>query len=140
MWSATNEKSGSEVSKCRHRVVSYLKGVGLDLGCGTEKICPTALGIDVRNGPNVDINIDLSANDALSMFSDGYFDYIFSAHLLEDFKCTEAVLTEWWRKIKVGGFLILYCPDADYYPRIGTPGSNVAHKKDRQPLQVPECI
>ncbi|MGD8787121.1 MAG: methyltransferase domain-containing protein [Phycisphaerales bacterium] len=130
MWSATNEKSGSEVSKCRHRIVSYLKGVGLDLGCGDEKICPSALGIDIRSGKNVDIQIDLSANDSLSIFSDGYFDYIFSAHVLEDFKCTDAVLTEWWRKVKVGGYLILYGPDPDFYPRIGTPGSNVEHKRD----------
>ncbi|MHC4316725.1 MAG: methyltransferase domain-containing protein, partial [Planctomycetota bacterium] len=130
MWSATNECKGSEVSKCRHRIVSYLHGVGLDLGCGADKICPGALGVDVRGGKGVDIQIDLSANDALGMFSNNYFDYIFSSHVLEDFTCTEAVLSEWWRKIKTGGYLILYCPDADYYPRVGTPGSNVDHKKD----------
>lgn len=130
MWSATNEKAGSEVSKCRHRIVSYLRGLGLDLGCGNEKICPSALGVDVRNNSNADIQLDLSANDALGMFSDNFFDYIFSSHVLEDILCTKAVLSEWWRKIKTGGYLILYCPDADYYPRVGTPGSNLSHKKD----------
>ncbi len=130
MWSARNEKSGTEVSKCRHRVVSYLGGVGLDLGCGEEKIVGSAIGIDIGKYKGTDLSLDLSANDALGIFSDNYFDYIFSAHLLEDFICIEPVLHEWWKKIKPGGHLILYCPDADYYPRCGTPGANKAHKSD----------
>ena len=100
------------------------------MGCGDEKICPEAIGVDIRRGKHVDISLDLSANDALGIFSDDYFDYIFSSHTLEDFRCTKAVLAEWWRKIKVGGYLILYCPDADYYPRVDSPGANVEHKVD----------
>jgi ADP-heptose:LPS heptosyltransferase len=130
MWSYQNEKSGTEVSKCRHRIVSYLSGRGLDLGCGDEKIVHTAIGIDARSSKGSNLIMDLSANDPLSMFSDNHFDYIFSSHLLEDFIATEAVLDSWWRKIKPGGYLILYCPDADYYPRVGTPGSNTKHRKD----------
>lgn len=121
---------GTEVSKCRHRVVSYLDGIGLDLGCGNEKIVGTAIGVDIRKNEITDLVLDLSANDSLGIFSDNFFDYVFSAHLLEDFICIEPVLNEWWRKIKPGGHLILYCPDADFYPRSGTPGSNKQHKVD----------
>jgi len=102
----------------------------LDLGCGNEKIIHKAIGVDMRDSDATDLILDLSANNPLGIFSDDYFDYIFSAHLLEDFICTEPVLSEWWRKIKPGGYLILYCPDADYYPRKGTPGSNRAHRSD----------
>lgn len=126
----TQETSvGYEASKCRHRVVSYLRGIGLDLGPGDEKICASAIGID-HAGKGCDISIDLSANDALRIFSDNYFDYVFSSHCLEDFYATKGILQEWWRVLKPGGHLILYGPDPDYYPRIGTPGCNPAHKHD----------
>jgi ADP-heptose:LPS heptosyltransferase len=130
VWSYQNEKKGSEVSKCRHRIVSYLKGRGLDLGCGDDKITQTAIGIDGKSTKGSNLIMDLSENDPLRIFSDNYFDYIFSSHLLEDFIVTDAVLDSWWRKIKPGGYLILYVPDADYYPRVGTPGANTQHRKD----------
>jgi len=130
MWSYQNENKGTEVSKCRHRVVSFLKGRGLDLGCGDEKIAPNAIGVDIKQTNGSNLILDLSQNDPLRVFSDNYFDYIFSSHLLEDFLATEAVLIEWWSKIRPGGYLILYCPDADFYPRVGTPGANTEHRRD----------
>jgi len=131
MWSPETSK-GYEAQKCRHRVISYCNGIGLDLGCGDEKIVPSAIGIDGGYGESkgADITLDLSANQSLGIFSDGYFDYVFSSHLLEDFTATEAILEEWWRVIKAGGHLVLYGPDADYYPRVGTSGANPNHKQD----------
>ncbi len=125
-WSR-DMKRGFEAAKCRHRVITFLRGAGLDLGCGDEKICSSAIGIG-RAGGAVNLPIDMSANDALRIFSDCYFDYVFSAHCLEDFLGTEDVLRQWWRLIKPGGHLILYGPDPDYYPRIGTDGCNPDHK------------
>lgn len=127
MWSAELQQ-GNEMAKCRNRVASYLRGAGLDLGCAKAKVCEGAIGID--NAHKADVNIDLSGIDALRIFSDGAFDYVFSSHCLEDFHATEALLAEWWRVIKAGGHLILYGPDPDYYPRIGTAGANQNHKKD----------
>ena len=120
---------GNEMAKCRNRVASFIRGAGLDLGCAKAKVCETAIGIDNAH-KEADINIDLGANDALRIFSDGAFDYVFASHVLEDFNATESVLEEWWRVIKSGGHLILYCPDPDYYPKIGTAGANPRHKKD----------
>jgi ADP-heptose:LPS heptosyltransferase len=110
--------------------VSYLKGRGLDLGCGNEKIAQFAIGVDAKQTPVSNLIMDLSANDPLGIFSDNHFDYIFSSHLIEDFLATEAVLTSWWSKIKPGGYLILYSPDPDFYPRVGTPGANTQHRRD----------
>lgn len=120
---------GNEMVKCRRRVASFIRGAGLDLGCGKAKVCETAIGIDNAH-KEADVGIDLGALDALRIFSDGVFDYVFSSHCLENFTTTEAVLDEWWRVIKAGGHLILYGPDPDYYPKIGTEGADVNHKKD----------
>jgi len=128
VWNREAEQ-GREAIKCRHRVISYLKGTGLDLGCGDEKIVDTAIGIGLSGGA-VDLPIDMSANDSLRMFSDCYFDYIFSAHCLEDFASPKMILEQWWRLIKPGGHLILYGPDPDFYPRVGTDGCNPDHKSD----------
>ncbi len=128
MWSE-NLSDGFEVRKVRHRVISYCAGIGLDLGCGAEKIKEDAIGIDLM-GEHPDIRIDLSANDALRMFSDNSMDYVFSSHCLEDFTTAEAVLAEWWRVVRPGGHIILYGPDPEYYPRTGTTGSNKLHRHD----------
>jgi ADP-heptose:LPS heptosyltransferase len=77
-----------------------------------------------------DIHFDRSANDALSMFSDNQFDYVFDAHQLGEFFATDAVLAEWWRVVAPGGYLILYEQDKDFYPHVGTPGAHNARKKD----------
>lgn len=129
MWTPEAAEGEQEVRKCRHRIASYLHGSGLDVGCGTEKICAEAIGIDFQ-GSAADMKLDLSAIDSLRIFSDDYFDYVFSSHCLEDMQLTEATLKEWWRVLKYGGHLILYCPDPDYYPRPGTTGANSEHKHD----------
>lgn len=59
---------------------------------------------------------------------DGSCDAVFSSHLLEHMEDPAAALEEWWRVLKVGGFLVLYLPDEDLYPRVGEPGANPDHK------------
>ena len=129
MW--TKEKSkGYESAKCRYRIISLLsEKTGIDLGCGDEKVVPTAIGID-RGGKAVNLKADLSQPKALSFFSDKSFDYVFSSHLLEDLYDTEGILKEWWRLVKPNGHLILYLPHKDFYPNIGQPGANINHKHD----------
>lgn len=123
------QKYETEVSMCRDRVLKYVHGCGLDIGCGPEKITDHAIGIDIK-GAAADIHLDLSAKDSLRIFTDDYFDYVFSSHCLEDFYDTEGILKQWWSKIRPGGYLVLYGPDPDYYPRVGEPGANVEHKHD----------
>ena len=89
MWSATLPE-GYESRKCRYRVNTICRGTGLDLSAREEKIQDSALGVG-KDGPAVDIQLDLSANDALGVFSDGFFDYVYDAHQLGNFMCTEAV-------------------------------------------------
>ena len=128
VWTPETSK-GYEAQKCRYRIASYLRGTGLDIGCGDEKVCEAAIGIDIA-GRGADIRLDISADGALGMFADGVFDYVFSSHCLEDMPCTRDTLKEWWRVIKPGGHLILYGPDPDFYPRKGTAGANPDHQVD----------
>ena len=124
----TRETSnGYETSKTRHRLKQYIRGKGVDVGCGPDKIDKSAIGVDVVNLPEVDIIADAKR---LDFFPPEYFDYVFSSHTLEDIDDTRRALLGWWRILKTGGFLILYLPDKRFYPVIGTPGANIWHKHD----------
>lgn len=126
----------SETRSCRPRLLQFCKGLGVDLGCGGDKICPEAFGFDkpkpytqVGEEP---IQLRGDARD-LSMFNDNCLDYVYSSHLLEDFENTEEVLKEWVRIVKKGGYVVLYLPDQQIYAesckKRGVP-PNAAHKLD----------
>ena len=46
-----------EVDNCRHRLLKYCRGQGLDLGMGVTKIKPDAIGIDLYS-PYADMHED----------------------------------------------------------------------------------
>jgi hypothetical protein len=46
-----------EVDHCRHRLMKYCRGQGLDLGCGNSKIRIDAIGIDLYS-QMADMNCD----------------------------------------------------------------------------------
>ena len=129
MWTK-DLPDGYESRKCRYRIASLCRGLGLDLNVRDEKIVPSAIGICKVRNSKADMVLDVSANDGLGLFSDNQFDYVFDAHQLGDFSCTEAILKEWWRVVKPGGFLILYEQDKDYYPLVDTPGADKLRRKD----------
>jgi predicted SAM-dependent methyltransferase/ADP-heptose:LPS heptosyltransferase len=130
-----------ESAKIRYEVLPYLAKGGLDVGCGQQKVWPHLIGLD--NGIDADLygvplKPDVVVNDAarLGIFADRSADAVFSSHLLEHIADWQAALREWWRLVKVGGYLVLYLPHADLYPRIGQPGSNSDHKHDFTPEQI----
>lgn len=127
-----------EGNKIKWRAVPYVRGLGLDIGCGPWKVFPHSIGLDGQaymiqdnRGPNLVMDCT-----SIELFADGMFDYIFSSHFLEHVVDPEAVLKAWWKKIKVGGRLILYLPHKDFYPNIGQPGANADHKHDFVPSDI----
>jgi len=122
----------AEVKKCRFRLLPYCHGVGLDIGCGPEKIRKEAIGVDMGGVADINCNIERG----IDIFSEGFFDYIFSSHCLEDMEDHVRILREWWSKLKVGGFLVLYLPHRDYYPNMGQEGANPNHKHDFIPDDI----
>ena len=122
---------GNESLKCGWRLIPYIRGRGLDLGCGTAKVLPHAIGVDLH--PSADVVQDIQD---LSMFGDESMDFVFSSHALEDLPDTKSVLKEWWRVLKNGGYLVLYLPHKDYYPNVGTKYANPAHLHDFVPTDI----
>jgi ADP-heptose:LPS heptosyltransferase/predicted SAM-dependent methyltransferase len=101
------------------------------------------------------INPDIVVQSAaeLPMFASGSMDFVFSSHLLEHFPLEKPdptrwanpiaremakrsmleehtaseALREWMRVLKRDGYLVLYVPDEEQYPKVGEPGANPDH-------------
>lgn len=134
MWRADDEH-GNEAAKVRWDIVEYTRGKGLDLGCGPSKAFPHFVGVDNLKdvelfGAEMEPDVVVETCERLPDFEDASQDFVFSSHLLEHIEDYASALKEWWRVIRPGGYLVLYLPHRDLYPRIGTPGSNPDHKHD----------
>lgn len=84
---------------------SVLVGRGIDIGCGTDPVLPSALPFDVETG---------DANDILK-YVNGPFDYVYSSHCLEHMDDPRKALQDWWSLVVPGGHLFLIVPDEDLY-------------------------
>ncbi len=137
-WNASDPE-GNEAAKVKYDVVPYTRGKVLDLGCGIWRQFPHWTGVDqgaCMTQEGVAIPPDLVADcSKLDMIEDGSCN-VFSSHLLEHIQDYRAALRDWWRCIKVGGYLVLYLPHRDLYPNIGQPGSNPDHKHDFVPHDI----
>ena len=111
------------ISKEKRILYPYCKGLGLDIGCGSRKTHPRALGVDIVAGGQIGkygserrrISLaDICASgDNLYMFADNCIDYIISRSNLEHFNDPEKALSEWKRVLKKGGILGLSLPDEE---------------------------
>jgi ADP-heptose:LPS heptosyltransferase/predicted SAM-dependent methyltransferase len=140
VWRADGPQ-GHESAKVRFDVVPYMNGRVLDLGCGPDKVFPTAIGIDNKIdaklfGIQVHPDIPVDTCQRMPFLADHSADTVFSAHLLEHIVDYKAALAEWWRLVKVGGYLVLYLPHKEFYPNIGQPGANPDHKHDFVPEDI----
>lgn len=134
-WKITDPE-GNEAAKISWEIVRWTRGRGLDIGAGPQRTFQHFITID----NNVDTQLfgrqmprpDIFVADAceLSMLATEQFDFAFSSHLLEHIPEDRLVqcLREWWRVIRPGGYLVLYLPDEDEYPKMGEEGANPDHK------------
>jgi len=134
MW-RPDDPQGGESLKIRWEIVPFTRGKVLDIGCGPVKPFEHFIGLDnnadaglfgIQARPNIWIK---DARD-LAQFASAQYDSVFSSHLLEHIEYADvpAALKEWWRLIKVGGYLVLYLPDEDQYPKVGETHANPDHK------------
>lgn len=130
----------NEAAKIKYDIVPYTRGRGLDIGCGGYKAYPHFIGVDNGHHWGTDgVDVVTEADD-LSVFSDESMDFVFSSHLLEHMRDPSKALAEWWRTIKVGGYLVLYLPHKALYPNVGQPGANPDHKSDFLPEDIHELM
>jgi ADP-heptose:LPS heptosyltransferase/predicted SAM-dependent methyltransferase len=142
-WRATDPQ-GDEAGKVRLDLIPYLGGTGLDIGCGPKKVFPHFMGLDSGKDIalfGIEMKPDIVGDCVkIPLFADESFDTVFSSHTLEHIEDYRAALREWWRLVKVGGYLILYLPHKDHYPNIGQPGGNADHKHDFVPQDIIDAM
>lgn len=78
----------------------YLRGQGVDIGCGDDPLTPDCERWEVQRGPLT-----------------GSWDWIYSSHCLEHIALPEHELARWWGCLRPGGFLLLALPHRDRYER-----------------------
>ena len=93
----------------------YCRGLGMDIGCGTNRLSETILTTDWYPHTDTDLiwNCVHDGGRYPYPFRDERFDFIFASHILEDFAPDEIqwVFDEWLRMIKIGGYLVILVPD-----------------------------
>lgn len=123
----------AESKKIVWDVAPYLRGRGLDIGAGTFKVLPHVISVDncidsKLFGMPVMPDVKVKSADDLSMFATSQMDFVYSSHLLEHMEDPEKTLKEWWRVVRDGGYMILYLPHDELYPKVGEEGANRDHK------------
>lgn len=131
VWSI-DQKYTPESKKIVWEVAPYMKGRGLDIGAGEFKVLPHAISVDNMHhqqyGFSVKPDVLVETAEKLDVFGSQAFDFVYSSHLLEHIENYPAALKEWFRLVKQGGYMILYLPDEDEYPKVGEKGANPDHK------------
>lgn len=125
----------AESKKVVWDVAPYLRGRGLDVGAGSFKVLPHAISVDngtdnAMFGFNFEPDVKVQSAEKMDIFASHSMDFVFSSHLLEHMEDPEKTLKEWWRVIKTKGYLVLYLPHEDLYPKVGEEGANPDHKHD----------
>ena len=134
VWRADDPQC-NESAKIKWEIVQYTRGKGLDIGCGIEKLYPHWLGVDNKKdevlfGHPIRPDVVVETAEKLEFFATQSMDFCFSSHLLEHIEPqnVSACLKEWMRLIKPKGYLVLYLPDEDQYPKVGEKDANPDHK------------
>lgn len=133
----------AESKKIVWHVAPYLRGRGLDIGAGDFKVLPHVISVDNMNHAQFGFQVRpdvMSEADKLDMFADASMDFVYSSHTLEHIVDFKGALKEWWRLVKVGGYMVLYLPHKEFYPNIGEDGANSDHKHDFLPKDVIDAM
>lgn len=101
----------------------YCRGLGMDTGCGTNRLSPTVLTTDWYPHTDTDLiwNCIYNGQYFPYPFREDRFDFIFASHVLEDFQPEHLqwVFDEFMRMIKPGGYFVILGPymDGIRYPK-----------------------
>ena len=100
---------------------SVCKGKGADIGCGSNKVSPNCIGIDITSKGTsgkygceknkVSVSDYDASGDNLFMFKDNELDFIVAKHNLEHYDNPVLTIQEWKRVLKKGGKIGVIVPD-----------------------------
>jgi SAM-dependent methyltransferase len=106
----------------RSLAARYAVGRGIDVGCGSHKTVPSAIGVDLtpkgKYGQAGNQLFEQSAADVVASgdalpFRDASLDYVIARHNLEHYVDPLKTLQEWQRVLRPGGKLVVIVPDED---------------------------
>ena len=129
---AGNETRNSEARRRREGYYErYFVGKGIDIGCGNSTITPDAQPWDISKG-----NSDATCMKGID---DESQDFVYASHVLEHIDDPHLAMYNWWRILKVNGYLIVAVPDEELYEQCIWPSvlnsdhrhSFTAHKDER---------
>jgi len=114
---------GKLINRTKAPLLKIIRGTGIDVGCGSDKISDRAIGVDIvgrgetgkygceKNKVSVaDIK---SSGDNLRMFSKSSLDFVIARDNLEHYLDFLKTLKEWNRVLKIGGKLGITTPNDD---------------------------
>lgn len=101
------------ITSLRWGILPYTAGSGLYVGSGQERVFPNAIAVDTERGPAVDLLIDFARG--LPIFADGVYDWVLIGDALARVHEPRKLLSEAWRVLGVGGFLIIVRPTPAAY-------------------------
>jgi SAM-dependent methyltransferase len=87
---------------------AYLRGDGIDIGCGDDPLRPITGSVVAWDIPQGDAQV-------MAGVSDGRFDFVYSSHCLEHLPDVPDALRNWCRILKPGGCLYVTVPDYQLY-------------------------
>ncbi len=95
-------------------VSTWLRGDGIDIGCGEDSIGAYSVAFPLMKSVR---GWDLADGDAQYMrgVPDGVYDFVHSSHCLEHLRDPLEALRNWMRILKPGGHLVIMIPDEDLY-------------------------
>lgn len=104
-------------------VEQYCRGLGMDIGCGTNRFSPTVLTTDWYPHSHTDLVWNCFPPQQQGEpqyfypypFADERFDFVFASHVLEDFHPDhiQYMFDELLRMIKKGGYYVILGPCMD---------------------------
>ena len=101
----------------------YLKGKGIDIGCGEDKLIVEQGSVDAW---------DLTNGDAMLMegIANETYDFVYSSHCLEHTQDVEITLYNWTRILKKDGYIYFVIPEYVLYEKMTFPSVyNYDHKQ-----------
>lgn len=109
----------------------YMQGEGLDIGPNRDPVLPTAIGVD-KNYPDYD-GVTLP-------FPSKSKDYVYTSHCLEHIPSSQVtgILREWFRVLKVNGYLVITVPHQFLYEKRQSLPSR--YNPDHKRFYTPESL
>lgn len=141
-------------SKLAHKYLDGLAGVEIGGSAHNPFNIPGCKNVDFTDDPNTRFKkmeiescgkylpVDIVAFGDNLPFDDNSLDYVVSSHVIEHFKNPLKALREWYRVIKVNGYIFIICPHKMRTTDINKPRTTLREliKRDEEGIDLSEDI